>query len=868
MKKTGKLITLILVVAMALSLMSVAALADSSETYKDVVAGKWYVQYVDYVVENGLMSGMSEDTFAPNTAVNRAMFIQTLYALAEKPEVDVTDPFNDLAEGAYYKDAANWAKAKGVASGMGDNTFGPNKEITRQEAATFFQAYAEKIAGKDVSDSSGMNKYPDADKVAKWAKNAMGWAVKNGIISGSKDDGVVVLAPERGLTRAELAAMLKAFDKYLEQDAPAPVVPDKIGYGTVEVKVTATDKAVSGITFELSGNDNDENKISRKATTNDKGVAVFEDVPASNKDGYSVVAVNADARYGKQTPVTGVAVEPEKTTTVDYALKEQGGTVTIKLTANKEAAKARPILEGAVFYVIGNTYDNQLFRAPVETDKDGVASLKLPAGEYYLSSLYENPGDHAGNDAYDAYQDRYSAPTEELVAYGQEFKIENEDVELTATLQIPTVDYDVKIEVAQTNPEFFKEKGSLAGYQVRVTGVSKDGQKFDVTSNYTDKDGVAFVAVPESKEDVKYTFTLLNAPDYAKVTPGVEQKFAVTSENVEVKYELTHKTGTVEVKVTDKDTGKPMRAGTSVTVKGITAGGATFEAEAETSDNDGFVTLKNVPFSNEDGYTVDVDVEGEEYAVAAISDFVVDSEKETKDVDVAVTKKFGIVDVTLALKIQDGKDAKGNPTYKDFEFDEDNEFQFKLVGKTIFGNELTVVSDFVPGNKQTVSFEKVPYGTYKISAVGLDNAQELTIKVNNEVALDDSATTNNTVVVDGKNSTHVTVDVNGIMKSSPKVTVHYMYRGVDISGIATEIENLDTGDTLSAVSGDGGKDGAIFTYVPAGEYQLTINGKDSSDKVVYETDMYVYEIEQAQQTIFTVDNKEVNVVVNLSRKTK
>ena len=95
-----------------------------------------------------------------------------------------------------------------------------------------------------------------------------------------------------------------------------------------------------------------------------------------------------------------------------------------------------------------------------------------------------------------------------------------------------------------------------------------------------------------------------------------------------------------------------------------------------------------------------------------------------------------------------------------------------------------------------------------------------------------------------------------------------MYRGVDISGIATEIENLDTGDTLSAVSGDGGKDGAIFTYVPAGEYQLTINGKDSSDKVVYETDMYVYEIEQALQTIFTVDNKEVNVVVNLSRKTK
>ena len=144
----------------------------------------------------------------------------------------------------------------------------------------------------------------------------------------------------------------------------------------------------------------------------------------------------------------------------------------------------------------------------------------------------------------------------------------------------------------------------------------------------------------------------------------------------------------------------------------------------------------------------------------------------------------------------------------------------------------------------------------------------LTVRVYNEVSLDDSATTNNTVIVNDKNSAskRVTVKVNGIMKSAPKVSVHYMYRGVDISGIVTEIENLDTGKTVSATSGD---NGAVFTYVPAGEYQLTIKGKDSNDKVVvYETDMYVYEIEQAQNTVFTVDNKEVNVVINLARTEK
>ena len=70
MKRTGKLITLVLVVAMALSLMSVAALADSS-SYDDVVAGKWYVQYVDWALEKGLMTGVSETEWAPNTATTR-----------------------------------------------------------------------------------------------------------------------------------------------------------------------------------------------------------------------------------------------------------------------------------------------------------------------------------------------------------------------------------------------------------------------------------------------------------------------------------------------------------------------------------------------------------------------------------------------------------------------------------------------------------------------------------------------------------------------------------------------------------------------------------------------------------------------------
>ena len=69
----------------SLNLSALAAVEDTG--YADVDAGSWYAQAVEYVRDNGLMSGTSDTQFSPGGTMTRAMLAQTLYAMEGKPQV-------------------------------------------------------------------------------------------------------------------------------------------------------------------------------------------------------------------------------------------------------------------------------------------------------------------------------------------------------------------------------------------------------------------------------------------------------------------------------------------------------------------------------------------------------------------------------------------------------------------------------------------------------------------------------------------------------------------------------------------------------------------------------------------------------------
>ena len=175
-------------------------------TFADVPASAWYCDAVEYVYENGLMSGVSGGRFAPDDTLTRAMLVQTLYAMEGRP-ASASAGFADVASGDWYASAVNWAAANGVVSGVSETGFGPNNALTREQLALILYRFAQ-YKGYDVTGTSDLAAYADGSSVSSWAAEAMGWAVDAGLISGV---GGNQIAPTGTASRAQVAQILMNF---------------------------------------------------------------------------------------------------------------------------------------------------------------------------------------------------------------------------------------------------------------------------------------------------------------------------------------------------------------------------------------------------------------------------------------------------------------------------------------------------------------------------------------------------------------------------------------------------------------------------------------------------------------------------------
>ena len=150
------------------------------------------------------MSGVSSTKFSPNSAADRAMLVTILHRTAGKPAADGGASFADVPKGKYYSDAVAWAAGAGIVTGSGSGNFNPTGKLTREQLAVILYRYAQ-YEGRDVSRRADLGAYKDGAKVSSWAKDAMSWAVAEGLITGSNQKN---LAPGGSANRAQLATIL------------------------------------------------------------------------------------------------------------------------------------------------------------------------------------------------------------------------------------------------------------------------------------------------------------------------------------------------------------------------------------------------------------------------------------------------------------------------------------------------------------------------------------------------------------------------------------------------------------------------------------------------------------------------------------
>lgn len=174
-----------------------------SAHFTDLDPNAWYHEAVDYVVGNGLMNGVSDTLFAPQSNATRGMIVTILYRLEGEPEMG-ENVFTDVSDSAWYCKAISWASANDIVLGYGDGTFRPEQAITREEMAVIMYRYAA-WKGCDVDVSADLSDYTDAQSVSAWAKEAIAWANATGLIRGRTE---TTLVPKGTATRVELATIL------------------------------------------------------------------------------------------------------------------------------------------------------------------------------------------------------------------------------------------------------------------------------------------------------------------------------------------------------------------------------------------------------------------------------------------------------------------------------------------------------------------------------------------------------------------------------------------------------------------------------------------------------------------------------------
>ena len=179
---------------------------DVSEIFTDVPADHWARAVIQYVYDNGLMTGTSATTFAPEATTTRGMIVSMLARLEGVTSAEPAG-FTDVSADDWYATAVNWAASAGIVNGYEDNTFQPNAAITREQLAAMLMNYAQ-WKGQDTSARADLSHYSDADSISSWANDVLSWAVAEGLLTGVTDD---TIAPQVHATRAQVAAILQRF---------------------------------------------------------------------------------------------------------------------------------------------------------------------------------------------------------------------------------------------------------------------------------------------------------------------------------------------------------------------------------------------------------------------------------------------------------------------------------------------------------------------------------------------------------------------------------------------------------------------------------------------------------------------------------
>ena len=173
------------------------------------VSEHWASDAIEYAYNHSIMQGVSENEFAPDDTMTRAMLVTVLYRLENPTEKANSNSFTDVEDGDWYADAVSWAAEKGIVNGVSETEFAPNTDITREQMSAVLYRYAQyKEQDTSVGEDTNILSYTDAEEISEYAIPAMQWMVGAGFMKGETES---TINPQNNTTRAQVATILMRY---------------------------------------------------------------------------------------------------------------------------------------------------------------------------------------------------------------------------------------------------------------------------------------------------------------------------------------------------------------------------------------------------------------------------------------------------------------------------------------------------------------------------------------------------------------------------------------------------------------------------------------------------------------------------------
>lgn len=201
---TGKLYGEPGVIATTNSFSLFAIAYTSRQLFDDLPLTHWAYDDISFMVNRKLIKGVGNNKFEPNREMTRAEFTQILLNISEDNVIDEKDLFSDINLNDWYFKAVNWAYNNKIIFGKSKDRFMPNTKISRQDAAVMVKRYLDHKGYENVEEIDEI-KFKDFDKISSYAKEAVEFLTKAGLINGKGND---IFDPDSFMTRSEAVSIV------------------------------------------------------------------------------------------------------------------------------------------------------------------------------------------------------------------------------------------------------------------------------------------------------------------------------------------------------------------------------------------------------------------------------------------------------------------------------------------------------------------------------------------------------------------------------------------------------------------------------------------------------------------------------------